>query len=136
MLVFHNFHSTTIFLIPQPPCKYPNARYNLRSPVTNYFPARHVRQILLQGSENSFRPNYRYMLQTLCKTMEVANLAPIFTEKWTLATFGRQGLIVVYVLTRSVETSQPILTTLPTAQYIFMDIFFANFVRIDFKTLK
>ena len=40
-------------------------------PVTNYFPACPVRQILLQMSENSFRPNYRYMLQTLYQTMEV-----------------------------------------------------------------
>jgi hypothetical protein len=40
-------------------------------PVTNYFSAFAVRQILLQVSENSFRPNYRHMLQMLRQTMEV-----------------------------------------------------------------
>jgi len=44
--------------------------------------------------------------------------------------------MVVYAFRRSVETSQPIFTKLPTAQYTFMDISFGNFVRIEFKMLK
>jgi len=49
-----------------------------------------------------------------------------FHQKRTLATFGRQGLIVVYALTRSVETSQPIFITLPTAQYTY---FYGHLLR-------
>jgi hypothetical protein len=68
VLVFHNFHSTTIFLIPHPPCKYPNARYNLRT---------YSYELFFRMSRKTNPPPgvrkfiHRYMLQMLRQTVEV-----------------------------------------------------------------
>lgn len=81
MLVFHNFHSTTIFLIPHSPCKYPNARYNLRTYSYQLF-FRMFREANPPPGVRKFI--HRYMLQTLRQTMEVktaGNVGPVYDMK-------------------------------------------------------